>query len=126
MLPPPPGSTRFPYTTLFRSPSPGRRARRRRDLLPEDAGWREAGDGDRKRTRLNSSHLVTSYAVFCLTKKSRLVPGNRSRCIRRLNHWSVAACVQHRHHLHFGAVFVLKDRATTDFYTLALHDALPI
>src|SRR5256885_11692428 len=66
----PPRSTLFPYTTLFRS---GRS--RFRVLLP--GGLRRAGRatgsllwrGDRKSTRLNSSHLVISYAVFCLKKK---------------------------------------------------------
>src|SRR5256885_2662015 len=68
----PPRSTLFPYTTLFRS-------RRARDWRP--AGG-PAGQGlepldraaarDRKSTRLNSSHLVISYAVFCLKKKKKL------------------------------------------------------
>src|SRR5256885_12695521 len=66
----PPRSTLFPYTTLFRSPRGhaagplGRRGRRhRRDLYARRA--------DRKSTRLNSSHLVISYAVFCLKKKKQ-------------------------------------------------------
>src|SRR5205807_8343967 len=73
LLLPPPGSTLFPYTTLFRSRPPGRRAlytafiyRSARDQL---CLCRRAGV-DRKITRLNSSHLVISYAVFCLKKKS--------------------------------------------------------
>src|SRR2546426_7254151 len=60
----PPRSTLFPYTTLFRS--------RARDdqrgtgtSQPSRHPWRQ----DRKSTRLNSSHLVISYAVFCLKKK---------------------------------------------------------
>src|SRR5256885_9855321 len=70
----PPRSTLFPYTTLFRS---GAR------LRGEPVGWQgDVGfyslavgkglttfEGDRKSTRLNSSHLVISYAVFCLKKK---------------------------------------------------------
>src|ERR1039457_6644413 len=60
----PPRSTLFPYTTLFRS-------------LPLRDGWSAAlrrgragpSSPDRKSTRLNSSHLVISYAVFCLKKK---------------------------------------------------------
>src|SRR5260221_2057531 len=65
----PPRSTLFPYTTLFRS---DRRILRRqgpcayRQRLPGDR-WRYAQD--RKSTRLNSSHTVISYAVFCLKKK---------------------------------------------------------
>src|SRR5256885_3848245 len=89
----PPRSTLFPYTTLFRSgvlrgPAPAGaplgdrpgesrgRARARQPsslrVLPHaDPGGSEADPaaGDRKSTRLNSSHLVISYAVFCLKKK---------------------------------------------------------
>src|SRR3712207_7754017 len=90
----PPRSTLFPYTTLFRSHARlvlgrrrppaaerggrggladarrGRRDRRRRRRV--DAAWlvrRGRGGGDRKSTRLNSSHANISYAVFCLKKK---------------------------------------------------------
>src|SRR5256885_9869045 len=80
----PPRSTLFPYTTLFRSPR-ARGARPRpgderlgpgADAAPEAGQRRSAasgrqGGGDRKSTRLNSSHLVISYAVFCLKKKKR-------------------------------------------------------
>src|SRR5215204_6609301 len=60
----PPRSTLFPYTTLFRSGPRRRRLRHRR------AGTRDRRPGpDRKSTRLNSSHTVISYAVFCLKKK---------------------------------------------------------
>src|SRR6476660_10293026 len=68
----PPRSTLFPYTTLFRSRRVaarhgrrrrGRRARRRR--RPDRPEGR-----DRKSTRLNSSHQIISYAVFCLKKKT--------------------------------------------------------
>src|SRR6185436_20525960 len=61
----PPRSTLFPYTTLFRS-----RDRRRRRHLPRPFRRRRAQTGqDRKSTRLNSSHQIISYAVFCLKKK---------------------------------------------------------
>src|SRR5256885_3434206 len=80
----PPRSTLFPYTTLFRSP--GRKAD------PHFGGLAFLGNGDhiaigwtsgevsihdspgrdRKSTRLNSSHLVISYAVFCLKKKKNI------------------------------------------------------
>src|SRR5256885_13218406 len=76
----PPRSTLFPYTTLFRSGrSPNHRASPDVGELPALDGSRgrleRLGDrpdkrgGDRKSTRLNSSHLVISYAVFCLKKK---------------------------------------------------------
>src|SRR5256885_4746682 len=84
----PPRSTLFPYTTLFRSDFP------RTDFTPrtDDASGHHPQHGpsipgagrfehpDRKSTRLNSSHLVISYAVFCLKKKtpsSRLQPPPR-------------------------------------------------
>src|SRR5438132_3873487 len=70
----PPRSTLFPYTTLFRS-------RQIRDLEDEVGAQllRRSARGvdltpagrDRKSTRLNSSHTVTSYAVFCLKKKKK-------------------------------------------------------
>src|SRR5688500_19749333 len=78
----PPASTLFPYTTLFRSEHQrGQRvvdhrlvvdrhqllARAERDRVQPRPG--PAGE-DRKSTRLNSSHLVISYAVFCLKKKT--------------------------------------------------------
>src|SRR5438477_8897429 len=94
-LPPPPRSTLFPYTTLFRSRAGGEGARR---WPPRDhaaasaaqrarpaAGGRHQQRGervgqqmpqhdravDRKSTRLNSSHMSISYAVFCLKKKKK-------------------------------------------------------
>src|SRR6266850_4598331 len=69
----PPRSTLFPYTTLFRS----RRGRRRyarpdRRTIPAIRTRRlPSRVRDRKSTRLNSSHLVISYAVFCLKKKKK-------------------------------------------------------
>src|SRR5687768_18278727 len=95
MLRPPPTSTLFPYTTLFRSVflqeplahhqseilarAPPRRVRRLIDDVPEivePAGiGRLAGrePRDRKSTRLNSSHGYISYAVFCLKKKKNQI-----------------------------------------------------
>src|SRR6266566_6374948 len=61
----PPRSTLFPYTTLFRSPRHVCAAVERRASVRPDRPRRR----DRKSTRLNSSHLVISYAVFCLKKK---------------------------------------------------------
>src|SRR5256885_9605065 len=65
----PPRSTLFPYTTLFRSHRELGAADSRRDHRPPPARVRPARQPDRKSTRLNSSHLVISYAVFCLKKK---------------------------------------------------------
>src|SRR5437899_5879537 len=73
MIRPPPRSTLFPYTTLFRSfMLAGRNVAHNGAILePVDpAPGGEAGL-DRKSTRLNSSHLGISYAVFCLKKKKR-------------------------------------------------------
>src|SRR5207302_10646918 len=88
LLPPPPRSTLFPYTTLFRSPvvpggPAGRHAagdgltercdvvRRRGEHQRDRAGRLSAQRIDRKSTRLNSSHVKISYAVFCLKKKKK-------------------------------------------------------
>src|SRR5690349_23859539 len=97
MIRPPPRSTLFPYTTLFRSRprhSQGffrqdhcaRRDRTRRRNGRNRAGGRRphpggaeirrceaahSSAGDRKSTRLNSSHVEISYAVFCLKKKKK-------------------------------------------------------
>src|SRR5690349_24148009 len=92
MIRPPPRSTLFPYTTLFRSPEgvgvpngsedgPPRRRNCRRGGIRARRGHvrtertrlcRDAGRPlpDRKSTRLNSSHVEISYAVFCLKKKT--------------------------------------------------------
>src|SRR5260221_4139730 len=70
----PPRSTLFPYTTLFRSRSPHREKPKPEQNPSRRASvCRRAGkDLDRKSTRLNSSHTVISYAVFCLKKKNDL------------------------------------------------------
>src|SRR2546426_5234333 len=78
----PPRSTLFPYTTLFRSRDACRRlppAEATGDVLRAQRTDVARSPGDRKSTRLNSSHLVISYAVFCLKKKKkkkdrRLIP----------------------------------------------------
>src|SRR2546426_7582651 len=84
----PPRSTLFPYTTLFRSfgfLQFEHRARFRRiqqDCHPRDPRkcFFEKGQpfADRKSTRLNSSHLVISYAVFCLKKKKNSQSNRRA------------------------------------------------
>src|SRR5258708_32668109 len=63
----PPRSTLFPYTTLFRSPDHGDFLAIGRPGLHHVAVQRLSED--RKSTRLNSSHQIISYAVFCLKKK---------------------------------------------------------
>src|SRR5438477_9428006 len=77
MTRPPPTSTLFPYTTLFRSrksfEAAGKRSTRVGDQLErlrvDLGGARADRRRDRKSTRLNSSHMSISYAVFCLKKK---------------------------------------------------------
>src|SRR5690625_6727867 len=85
----PPGSTLFPYTTLFRS---------RLEAIPRDiygdieealkeeflaaatsASSSDPHERDRKSTRLNSSHVAISYAVFCLKKKNQLLRKKHER-----------------------------------------------
>src|SRR6516162_10944531 len=70
----PPRSTLFPYTTLFRSISPLNRPAAPATSV---AVFPRAREIDRKSTRLNSSHLVMSYAVFCLKKKKNNAAGCR-------------------------------------------------
>src|SRR2546430_9250790 len=83
----PPRSTLFPYTTLFRSQESGGA---RHSHAPGGRGGRGARfparrfAGDRKSTRLNSSHSQNSYAVFCLEKKklmTQLTPIRRKLLI---------------------------------------------
>src|SRR5436190_7680762 len=99
MLRRPPRSTLFPYTTLFRSYRELFRLFREnnydRVTLAEIQGMPDEASGerlmrhaleDRKSTRLNSSHTVISYAVFCLKKKTALSlhpASNCHRCRRR-------------------------------------------
>src|SRR5437773_9686867 len=90
MIRPPPRSTLFPYTTLFRSQlasalhylrrrgfvhldlKPGNVVLRDGRVVVIDLGLaRPIGCRDRKSTRLNSSHITISYAVFCLKKKNK-------------------------------------------------------
>src|SRR5215469_11747829 len=85
---------------------------------------------DRKSTRLNSSHVEISYAVFCLKKKKhkQLVCGQVGclapveDCFRDVRSEVAEAYVP----LEVGWFFFFNDTATTEIYTLSLHDALPI
>src|SRR5262245_65069698 len=98
----PPRSTLFPYTTLFRSPEQARGLELdvRSDIfslgvvlyqmatgqMPFDG--RTTSDVDRKSTRLNSSHLGISYAVFCLKKKKKKKQiHNKKRTIETIEHF---------------------------------------
>src|SRR5256885_10810954 len=79
----PPRSTLFPYTTLFRSHRDLARRQVRELLVHALVEWIEnhALQRDRKSTRLNSSHLVISYAVFCLKKKKTTTDNVNVRAI---------------------------------------------
>src|SRR5438477_5722029 len=71
----PPRSTLFPYTTLFRSQRQYGRvdaAMHQAALASAAARRHHASAADRKSTRLNSSHMSISYAVFCLKKKKKI------------------------------------------------------
>src|SRR2546421_7885256 len=113
----PPRSTLFPYTTLFRSPrahptpaSPLPRSARilvlapgagllgprlRRSREQERVVRRNERIGDRKSTRLNSSHDQISYAVFCLKKKKKTTHSQYDSSLRR--HHLTLAKSQHPH-----------------------------
>src|SRR5256885_7450416 len=94
----PPRSTLFPYTTLFRSREYDSRATWINLLTATEPGARNTVEGqvpialpsDRKSTRLNSSHLVISYAVFCLKKKKYQQHTSSDHCYRPSH-----ACVFH-------------------------------
>src|SRR5256885_6365867 len=79
----PPRSTLFPYTTLFRSHQVlnAKQHEREADIVAQ-AGRPGMITIDRKSTRLNSSHLVISYAVFCLKKKTA---ASRSRLLSTIS-----------------------------------------
>src|SRR2546430_2058331 len=132
----PPRSTLFPYTTLFRSfnwPSenPTRLTRLRRAIIlyillvlpakqPRPYGltsrpWLLKATRDRKSTRLNSSHSQISYAVFCLKKKRQLF--HETNSVFDTSERDISPCC---------IFFFFNDTATTEIYTLSLHDALPI
>src|SRR5687768_12772461 len=129
MIQRPPRSTLFPYTTLFRSTTQMKNIASGTEsalgigaiagflftLWSASKGMKalftalniayneeeKRGFIDRKSTRLNSSHGYISYAVFCLKKKNN----------NRINYLSY---------------YFFNDTATTEIYTLSLHDALPI
>src|SRR5436309_11712164 len=87
MLRRPPRSTLFPYTTLFRSracancsrpcPSASTCVGDSTTALGQSSATSSPTPTDRKSTRLNSSHVKISYAVFCLKKKKKKIIGNK-------------------------------------------------
>src|SRR5947207_11462597 len=95
----PPRSTLFPYTTLFRSRTSSTRATwawiasisAARSSSPVTAR-----DRDRKSTRLNSSHTVISYAVFCLKKKKKKIK-NTTDTEKAKHRYSVQHVLKCRH-----------------------------
>src|ERR1035437_8785518 len=134
----PPRSTLFPYTTLFRSIRHRRRSRRGVERSRRIHPFRYP---DRKSTRLNSSHANISYAVFCLKKNDRqevvavLHTTRYPHCCQEALRASPPDCACHSsvgdrdplclRRCRFS-VFFFNDTATTEIYTLSLHDALPI
>src|ERR1039458_1486167 len=108
------------------------------DIL--DCRWL-AWDKDRKSTRLNSSHLGISYAVFCLKKKisDRSMPGSVYSLVEcsQTQDQQIAMDmpknanrnkkpIKHGRFFLLFLIFFFNDTATTEIYTLSLHDALPI
>src|SRR3970282_918309 len=137
----PPRSTLFPYTTLFRS----WRGRQEKLVGGTATCGSISGAGgprlDRKSTRLNSSHITMSYAVFCLEKKRKhraphaeeatVLHGDARREPSTRATRPSAASAPPPHSISTAArfsmfFFFFNDTATTEIYTLSLHDALPI
>src|SRR6266699_4443683 len=92
-------------------------------------------EGDRKSTRLNSSHVRNSYAVFCLKKKKKVITGdhmlanteeteNSTFCSHTSGKGQPISPIFDG--CHTLLLFFFNDTATTEIYTLSLHDALPI
>src|SRR3989337_618711 len=134
----PPRSTLFPYTTLFRSRCA---VANRSSSRPRMHCSTARGCSDRKSTRLNSSHGSISYAVFCLKKKQKInerqktqQPAAHKNSPRAPTRLSTRALPQACSNRAVSAVvaellfffFFFNDTATTEIYTLSLHDALPI
>src|SRR2546422_6899990 len=98
----PPRSTLFPYTTLFRSQRQSRRLADDRSIALVGGVDRHRGvgehrlrpNGDRKSTRLNSSHGYISYAVFCLKKKKKKIQYILSKQGKKVRQYSVDSHAQ--------------------------------
>src|SRR6202050_559381 len=137
----PPRSTLFPYTTLFRSLAEWKYAVAPLDERPAGQSDELIANPDRKSTRLNSSHMSISYAVFCLKKKRGV--GARGRALperrgghdapggpRRARHASTAGPAHRRaaplpYCTHLSLLF-FKDAAPTESYPLPLPAPFPI
>src|ERR1022692_2722848 len=119
----PPRSTLFPYTTLFRSCFAARPSQYRLPCAFSSFFV------DRKSTRLNSSHLVISYAVFCLKKKKKKPTSpyrGHSATLANLQDHEMSQEYLSSYRPTACYLFFFNDTATTEIYTLSLHDALPI
>src|SRR2546422_5717162 len=92
----PPRSTLFPYTTLFRSRPKHRCKAENRPRGPDQGPFLK--QGDRKSTRLNSSHGYISYAVFCLKKKKK-----KENTINRTSQSAHKSTGRHRRKLYRSA-----------------------
>src|ERR1022692_4260747 len=104
-----------------------------RFLRPDFTESKEKNYVDRKSTRLNSSHLVISYAVFCLKKKKNyeelffvLCLGDKGQVPRDGRTFDPSFAFDSIHATGSFFFFFFNDTATTEIYTLSLHDALPI
>src|SRR3954466_4314331 len=123
----PPRSTLFPYATLFRSKST--RLNSSHTIISYLLlGVQTCALPDRKSTRLNFSHTIISYAVFCLKKycpRSELTPpaGGRGAAPSSSEPGLLGGAKPIPADTNF---FFFNDTATTEIYTLSLHDALPI
>src|SRR6266705_3116303 len=117
----PPRSTLFPYTTLFRS-------RRGRPATAAARTRPRSGTTARSRSEEHTSELQSPYDLVCrllLEKKKKAGAGCPARVIveRICTAW-MSPSLQFR--LMGRSVFFFNDTATTEIYTLSLHDALPI
>src|SRR5688572_26950249 len=150
MIQSPPRSTLFPYTTLFRSQgwrhvvlAPNLPHRRKDERRAHSASGDLVLNQDRKSTRLNSSHSQSSYAVFCLKKKT----DKQCSGLTIQRHYSVHRQRESDHNDNSTAKhsdyrktslsgrqptcacqipFSYHDPEPAEIYTLSLHDALPI
>src|SRR5258705_2906100 len=91
----PPRSTLFPYTTLFRSEAGQTLQQNQQPDRHDDRVQRRLAGQDRKSTRLNSSHLGISYAVFCLKKKKK-----KSEPVDQMHAQQASPCTEQRRRSH--------------------------